>query len=74
VTELLTGIPKLTISATNQTLQLTWTGTLFTLQKTTSLPDGSWSTVTAGATTNQGVVTVTLPISNGSALFRLQVP
>jgi hypothetical protein len=74
VTELLTGIPKLSISSTGQTLQLTWTGTLFTLEHAPSLPNGAWTAVTQGYVTNQGVVTVQIPATDGAAFFRLHSP
>jgi hypothetical protein len=74
VTELLTGTPSLVISTTGQTVQLSWSGTLFTLQTATSPANAAWSAVTTGAVTNKGVVTVQLPISGSSAFFRLDAP
>jgi hypothetical protein len=74
VTEILTGTPELFVSASGQTLQLTWSGTLFTLEATPSLTNPSWSAVTQGAITNKGTVTVHLPMTSSSALFRLHAP
>jgi hypothetical protein len=74
VTELLTGIPKLSVSSTGQTVQLAWTGTLFTLEHAPSLPNAAWTAVTQGYVTNQGVVTVQIPATDGGAFFRLHSP
>jgi len=74
VTELLTGIPKLSVSSTGQTLQLTWTGTLFTLERAPNLPNAAWTAVTQGYVTNHGVVTVQILPTDGAAFFRLQAP
>ena len=74
VTELLTGIPQLSVSSTGQTLQLTWTGTLFTLESAPSLPNAAWTAVTQGYVTNQGIVTVQIPATGGASFFRLHAP
>jgi hypothetical protein len=74
VTEILTGTPRLLVSSSGQTLQLTWSGTLFTLETTPRLANPSWSAVTQGAVTNKGVVTVQLPMTQGLAFFRLHAP
>lgn len=74
VTELLTGTPRLLASATGQTLQLSWSGTLFSLQKTTNLGSSAWSTDTTGYVTNSGIVSVQVPMTGDSAFFRLHGP
>jgi len=74
VTEILTGNPQLLVSSSGQTLQLTWSGTLFTLETTPRLSSPSWGSVTQGALTNKGVVTVRLPMTQGLAFFRLHAP
>jgi hypothetical protein len=74
VTELLTGTPRLLASAEGTTLQLSWSGTLFTLQKATSPANAVWNTVTTGYVTNKGIVTVQLPMAGGAAFFRLHGP
>lgn len=74
VTELLTGIPQLRMSANGGNLQLTWSGTLFSLETTPSLASPTWTTVNQGFSTNNGVVTAQLPLNTAAGFFRLHAP
>jgi hypothetical protein len=74
ITELLTGYPVLSSTITANNLQLTWFGTLFNLQTTSSLATPNWTPVTQNLSTNNGLVTAQVPATSGSALFRLQAP
>jgi len=74
VTELLTGFPELSVSSSGTNLLLSWSGTLFNLETSSSLLAPSWVPVTATFSTNNGIVAVELPMTNGAAFFRLDVP
>jgi hypothetical protein len=74
VTELLTGFPTLSASTSGNTLQLSWSGTLFNLQTSGDLAAPNWNTVTQGLSTNNGTVTAQLPMTSATGLFRLQGP
>ena len=72
VTELLTGPPNLSISTSGNTLLLSWTGTSYGLQTTSDLATPTWTAVAQNLSTNNGVITAQLPISQVQAFFRLQ--
>jgi hypothetical protein len=74
VTEVLTGFPTLFESISGSTLLLSWSGTLFSLQTTTDLAKPNWQSVTQGFTTNNGIVSLQLPMAGSQAFFRLQAP
>jgi hypothetical protein len=74
VTELLTGFPTLSTSVSGNNLLLSWSGTLFTLQGTTSLAGPNWSAITQNLSTNNGVVTAQVPMTSGVGFFRLLAP
>ena len=73
VTELLTGYPNLSFSASTNNLVLSWSGTLFTLQTTPTLANPNWVPVTQNLATNKGLVTALIPAA-GQGFFRLQAP
>jgi hypothetical protein len=74
VTELLTGFPDLSFSSSSSNLVLSWSGTLFELETTTSLANPNWSPVTQNLSTNNGVVIAQVPTTGGQGFFRLQKP
>lgn len=74
VTELMTGFPILSFSASGNNTLLSWSGTLFSLQTTASLVNPSWITVSQNLSTNNGVVTAQVPTTGGQGFFRLQAP
>ncbi len=74
VTELVTGFPVLTFANSGHNLLLSWSGTLFNLESTETLVTPNWTLVTQGFSTNNGVVTAQLPLTNAAAFFRLQKP
>jgi hypothetical protein len=74
VTELLTGFPTLSASASGNNLLLSWSGTLLNLETTSSLAPPSWTQVRQNLSTNNGVVTAQLPMTNGVGFFRWRAP
>jgi hypothetical protein len=74
VTELLTGVPILNAAISGSNLQLSWTGTLFTLETSPAVSPATWTPVTQNLSTNNGVVTAQLPVSAGVGFFRLHSP
>lgn len=66
-----TGLPKLSVSATGGNVTVSWPLAPAGLQSTTSLTPANWQNVTTPATTNNGVVSVTLPATNSTLFFRL---
>ncbi len=74
VTELMTGFPTLSASASGNNLLLSWSGTLLNLETTSSLAPPSWTPVEQNLSTNNGVVTAQLPMTNGVGFFRLRAP
>ena len=74
VTELVTGFPILTFGSSSNNLLLSWSGTLFNLESAGSLVTTNWTVVTQGFSTNNGVVSVQMPLTNAAAFFRLQKP
>ena len=74
VTELVTGFPILTFGSSSNNLLLSWSGTLFNLESAGSLVTTNWTLVTQGFSTNNGVVSVQMPLTNAAAFFRLQKP
>jgi hypothetical protein len=69
------GLPKLTISRTANSVTVAWpdTGT-YTLQQTTTLPSGTWTTSSYGITTANGTNSVTVSPPTGELFFRLTNP
>jgi len=69
------GLPKLTISRTANSVIVAWpdTGT-YTLQQTTTLPSGTWTTSSYGITTANGTNSVTVSPASGELFFRLVNP
>ncbi len=75
VTELITGVPSLSIARSGGNVILSWPGAPNTLilQQSSSLGAPNWTTVTQSQSTANGVVSVTLPIGTGPEFFRLQL-
>ncbi|HXP60310.1 MAG TPA: hypothetical protein VN829_07460, partial [Dongiaceae bacterium] len=75
ITQLLTSpSPRLSMASTGTNLLVSWPVTLvpFQLQSAPSLTgNGSWPPVTLSGTTNGTTVSVPIPVTNGSAFFRL---
>jgi hypothetical protein len=65
--------PFITISSSGGNINLSWptTAGAFTLESTPSLNPANWQSVTATSVTNNGIVTVTIPITGSDAFFRL---
>jgi hypothetical protein len=74
VTELMTGFPVINFAGAASNLQLSWSGTLFTLQSSATLANPTWTAVTQNLSTNNGVVTAQVAANGGQAFFRLQAP
>lgn len=78
VTELITSsaipVPNLSIAESGNNVVLSWTGTSFTLETTPILTTPNWTAVTQNFSTNNGVVTATLPADGGQGFFRLKGP
>ncbi len=75
VTELLTASPRLVASTTGANLVLSWSSLAGPFQLNTSAglgADASWSPVAQPAATNNGVVSVSVPLTGGGGFFRLQ--
>ena len=73
ITELVTGPPKLSVTQSGANLILSWPASAggFTLQGTTNPGvSNGWSTVTQARTTNNNVISVTVPITSRQ-FFRL---
>jgi hypothetical protein len=65
--------PTITISSSSGNINLSWptTAGAFALESTPSLNPANWQPVTATSVTNNGIVTVTIPITSSEAFFRL---
>jgi hypothetical protein len=63
--------PALQITRSGGNIVVSWSETPAVLQVSTFLLPSSWQTVTAARTTNNGVISVTLPSTNSSSFFRL---
>ena len=66
-----TGLPKLSVSLAGGNVTVSWPLAPAGLQASTSLSSVNWQNVTTPATTNNGVVSVTLPATNSTLFFRL---
>jgi hypothetical protein len=68
------GAPLLTVTVAGHQATLSWTtsGAGFSLEQSPSLFSGSWTVSSTTFSTNNGVVTATVPIGNGYQFFRLQ--
>jgi hypothetical protein len=64
VTELITGSPALNITLTANGVVLSWSSSSLGLQTTTSLDVPNRTAVTESITTNNGVLSVTVPLTN----------
>ena len=71
VTELITGSPVLNIALTANGVLLSWSSSSLGLQTTPSLDVPYWIAVTEGIATNNGVLSVTVPLTNLAGFFRL---
>jgi hypothetical protein len=67
--------PALTINPAGSNVLLSWSSSAaaFNLATTPSLTAG-WSNVAGPLTTNNGVISTTMPISTNQAFYRLQYP
>ncbi len=75
VTEILTAAVRLSASTASGNLVLSWPSLAgaFQLNASTNLGmTASWSPVVQPASTNNGVVSVSVPLTSGGAFFRLQ--
>jgi hypothetical protein len=75
VTEILTASTRLAASTAGANLVLSWSSLAGAFQLNTSASlgaDASWSPVAQPAATNNGVVSVSVPLSGGGGFFRLQ--
>lgn len=66
-----TGLPKLSVTQSGGNVTVSWPVSPAALQATTSLTPVNWQNVTATMTTNNGVVSVTIPATNTASFFRL---
>ncbi len=77
VTELRTAYPVLSITSTRTNAVLSWPGSAvtFNLESNTRLPaTNSWTVVTGNFTTNNGIVSIQVPLSGTAKFFRLHLP
>ena len=77
ITELLTGMPTLTIAPTGTNVVLSWPGTAIAFDlETAPTPDAaSWTSFDqSGATVTNGQVCLTLPATESARFFRLHKP
>lgn len=66
-----TGLPRLNVAASGGNVVISWPESPATLQVSSTLTPPAWQNVTAVATTNSGVVSVSLPATNSASFFRL---
>ncbi|HUD45822.1 MAG TPA: hypothetical protein VMR33_03275 [Candidatus Baltobacteraceae bacterium] len=68
------GSPLLSITLTNNQATISWVtpSTGFVLEESPNLNTGSWSVSTATLSTNNGVISATVPASSGYQFYRLQ--
>jgi hypothetical protein len=74
VTELVTGVPRLNFLVSANNLVLSWTGTSFQLETTGNLAAPNWTRLTQNFSTNAGIVSASIPMTNSRAFFRLHIP
>jgi hypothetical protein len=70
------GAPLLSVARSGRQAVVSWSAssTGFVLEQSSTLLPGSWSGSSATLTTNGGVISVTLPVTNQYQYFRLHNP
>ena len=68
------GVPTLEISPSGSVIKLSWPlgQSTYVLEKTPGVASGAWSGVTGQRSTNASTVSVTVPLGNAPAFFRLR--
>lgn len=66
-----TGLPKLSVSSAGNNVTVSWPLAPAVLQSSVSLAPVNWQNVTAPMSTNNGVVSVTVPKTGSTLFFRL---
>jgi len=76
ITEILTAIPRLTLTVANASATVSWPGTAipFNLESSTNLTTGHWTVVTPNFFTNNGLVSYQTGLTNRARFFRLHQP
>jgi hypothetical protein len=70
------GAPLLTVTTAGKQATISWSAPAsgFVLEESPNLTTGSWSVSTTTLTTNNGVVSATVPASSGYQFYRLHSP